>query len=100
MNNLPKLTVEDYDTAISATGLGVVSETHMVTLRARGITVTMIIKVVATETSIAWLHPGKLKNTRIRSGTSLFPNARSEKQEKRNTDDIDSFTYISNSYRF
>lgn len=53
MNNLPKLTVKDYDTAISATGLGVVSETHMVTLRARGITVTMIIKVVATETSVA-----------------------------------------------
>lgn len=69
-----KLTVEDYDPSVASTWLSVVSKTHMVTLCARSITVTMIIKVVATETSIAWFHPGELKEKKIHkwSGTHNF----------------------------
>lgn len=70
---LPKLTVEDYDTTISTTGLGVVSETHMVTLCARGIAVTMIIKVITAETSVARFHPGELRENTQESKNGQEP---------------------------
>jgi hypothetical protein len=71
------LTVEDDDPSISPTRLGVVTETHVVAFHAGRLAMATQVQVVATETGITRLHPGKLWNRERNANQSTDLNFKS-----------------------